>query len=364
MATSNGKPLNKSVGNTGAPLVYPQELGSKRFPNMVKFYINAKRISAEKNNEIGNARAFTEAEKAKFKNQNRSKADNYESIATNAGAIAGIIGGYSIGKATSGEGVSKLMETAKAALGGLTGGIVASALSDNQESVRLLDDISLYVPQSVIAAYTANWDEVDLGPVAGRMATGSGAIADIMAGETAELVGRGAVAAAANIPAAAGIGDVDLGNVFEATSKKVGNPYKEQLFKSMGFRQFSFQYVFSPKNKKEALSVQEIVQKFKEHMHPEVSDDGMFLIYPSEFQIEFHHSTDSLSNSVINPNLPVISSCALKNVKVTYGPDGMLNTFRGSGGVPTETTMELQFVELETLTRTRIRQSKEDGGSF
>ena len=180
MATQNGKPLNKSVGNTGAPLVYPQELGSKRFPNMVKFYINAKRISAEKNNEIGNSRAFTDAEKAKFKNQNRSKADNYEAVATRAGAIAGIVGGYAVGKATSGEAVSKLMESAKSLAGGLIGGVAGAALSDNQESVRLLDDISLYVPQSVIAAYTANWDEVDLGPVAGRMATGSGAIADIM----------------------------------------------------------------------------------------------------------------------------------------------------------------------------------------
>ena len=55
-------------------------------------------------------------------------------------------------------------------------------------------------------------------------------------------------------------------------------------------------------------------------------------------------------------NLPTISSCALKNVKVTYGPDGMFNAFKNSGGMPTETTMELQFVELETLTRERLME--------
>ena len=46
----------------------------------------------------------------------------------------------------------------------------------------------------------------------------------------------------------------------------------------------------------------------------------------------------------------------MKNVKVTYGPDGMFNAFKNSGGMPTETTMELQFVELETLTRERLME--------
>ena len=55
-----------------------------------------------------------------------------------------------------------------------------------------------------------------------------------------------------------------------------------------------------------------------------------------------------------NEHLPRVSSCVLKNCKVTYGPDGMFNTFAQSGGVPSETTMELQFVELETMTADRI----------
>ena len=83
-------------------------------------------------------------------------------------------------------------------------------------------------------------------------------------------------------------------------------------------------------------------------MHPDVSPDGMFLIYPSEFIIEFAYMGGA------NPNLPIVSNCALKNVKVTYGPDGMMNTFQGSGGMPSETTMELQFVELVTLTRDMV----------
>jgi hypothetical protein len=55
-----------------------------------------------------------------------------------------------------------------------------------------------------------------------------------------------------------------------------------------------------------------------------------------------------------NPHLPAISSCALKNCKIVYGADGSFNTFKDSGGAATEITMELQFVELEALTKDRI----------
>jgi len=52
--------------------------------------------------------------------------------------------------------------------------------------------------------------------------------------------------------------------------------------------------------------------------------------------------------------LPKISDCALKDVKVTYGPDGFFNTVAGTDGVPSEITMELNFTELEVLTANRI----------
>jgi hypothetical protein len=90
-------------------------------------------------------------------------------------------------------------------------------------------------------------------------------------------------------------------------------------------------------------------------MHPDIEEKGMFLIYPSEFAIEFMHKDENTGEVSRNMNLPKVSSCALTNVKVTYGPDGMFNTFANTGGMPTETTVELAFTELETLTRRRIQ---------
>ena len=98
--------------------------------------------------------------------------------------------------------------------------------------------------------------------------------------------------------------------------------------------------------------VEELIRKFRLHMHPAKAPGDLFLIYPAEFSLVFETLVDGKMQK--NEHLPAISSCALKNCKVVYGADGAFNTFRDSGGAATEITMELQFVELEALTKDRI----------
>ena len=342
---------------------YPQELYSPSHPNGINFTIVAKKQTADKfgleaadpgfveSGQVGPPTLSQQNNHIRQTMGNRANPGAYETAVAQGGAVAGGAAAFAAHNASSGTGVSGAAKTGVALLGGALGMGAGAALANGAgESVKLAGSISLFVPQSIVTGYSANWDEVDLGPIAGKIGSTGGSITDLLSagGETAELIGRGAIAAAAQIPAAVGVGDFNAGDLFEATSKKVGNPYKEQLFKSMGFRQFSFTYTFSPKTAGEAASVKEIIKQFKANMHPDVSPDGMFLIYPSEFIIEFAYMGGA------NPNLPIVSNCALKNVKVTYGPDGMMNTFQGSGGMPSETTMELQFVELVTLTRDMV----------
>lgn len=342
---------------------YPQELYSPSHPNGINFTIVAKKQTADKfgleaadpgfieSGQVGPPTLSQQNNHIRQTMGNRANPGAYETAVSQGGAVAGGLAAFGAHNASSGTGVSGLAKTGVALAGGALGLGAGAALANGAgESVKLAGSISLFVPQSIVTGYSANWDEVDLGPIAGKIGSTGGSITDLLSagGETAELIGRGAIAAAAQIPAAVGVGDFNAGDLFEATSKKVGNPYKEQLFKSMGFRQFSFTYTFSPKTAGEAASVKEIIKQFKANMHPDVSPDGMFLIYPSEFIIEFSYMGGA------NPNLPIVSNCALKNVKVTYGPDGMMNTFQGSGGMPSETTMELQFVELVTLTRDMV----------
>ena len=341
----------------GETLFYPQELFTPSQPHGVHFYINARQTSvaaedAATNQDIGRLQQAQEDYNKDYTAENRSKAEQYENAAQYSGALAAAIGTGSMiaggGLLKDSSSFGKILVTAASAV---IGGVMGKLISNNTSTMRLLKSIQLHVPQSVMSAYAANWDESTLG-AAGILGSGRADMSDIK--ELPEFLGRGMISAAANIPKAIGA-TADFAATLEATSKKVANPYKEQLFKSMGFRKFSFSYVFAPRNLGEANMVMEIIDTFKYHMHPEVSPGDMFLIYPSEFSIEFE-TLDQNGNVIQNPYLPRVSSCALSSVKATYGPDGFFNTFQETDGIPTEMGLELQFTELETLTAVRIAQ--------
>ena len=343
----------------GDTLQYPQELYTKSQPHGVHFYINARQTSVAAENAVntGDLTALLEANaeyNKDYTQENRAKAENYTAATAGAGALAAALGGaaaiangnlLSAGASAFG----KIITTAGTAA---IGAALGAAVARNTSTIRLLKSIQMHVPQSIISAYSANWDEQSLG-AAGMLGSGRFDMSDLK--ELPEFLGRGTISAAANIPKGIG-GNADFGATLEATSKKVANPYKEQMFKSVGFRRFSFNYNFAPRNLSEANMVLEIIDTFKYHMHPEVSDGDMFLIYPAEFSIAFEILDEDTGQVKLNPYLPKVSSCALTSVKATYGPDGMFNTFQGTDGIPTEMALELQFTELETLTAVRIAQ--------
>jgi hypothetical protein len=346
--------------NNGQTLQYPQELYTLSQPHGVHFYINARQtsVAAEKAHGEGyDKTALLEANaeyNKDYTQENRAKAENYENAMKGAGLLAGALGmaaGITGGAVTT-AGASKGAKLLTTIAGGLIGMGLGAIVSKNTSTIRLLKSIQMHVPQSVIAGYIANWDETSLG-AAGMLGSGRFDLQDLA--EAPEFLARGMISAAANIPKGIG-GNADFGATLEATSKKIANPYKEQLFKSMGFRRFSFNYNFAPRNLGEAQMVLEIIDTFKYHMHPEASDGDMYLIYPAEFSIEFEILDETSGIVKRNPYLPKVSSCALTSVKATYGPDGMFNTFQGTDGIPTEMALELQFTELETLTAVRIAQ--------
>jgi len=244
----------------------------------------------------------------------------------------------------------------KGTLGTLAFGAVNKSLGtldllDNNTTVDIQTAIELYLTQPPIAQYSANWENKELGPLAGGIATNDlsmNSLTGMLEGgkDVLELGARGIIGAAASLPGALGIGG-DLAAGIEATTRKVSNPYKEQLFKSMGFRQFAFSYKFVPRNSTELETVMNIIQQFKYHMHPE-KDGNLFLSYPSEFEIEYHYKAKE------NPYLSKVSTCALTDVKVTYGGQDAFTSFIDTDGAPSEIQMDLAFQELETLTNDRI----------
>ena len=139
----------------------------------------------------------------------------------------------------------------------------------------------------------------------------------------------------------------------EGISKITGlapNPRKEQIFKHVNFRTFTFDYQFYPRDQKEAENVLNIIYQFKLHMHPEFKDANNFLyIYPSEFDIFYYN------NGQENMNVNRHTSCVLTDMVVNYSPNGQFTAF--ANGMPTQINVTLTFKELATLTKEKIQDN-------
>jgi hypothetical protein len=142
-------------------------------------------------------------------------------------------------------------------------------------------------------------------------------------------------------------GDLDFGSALKQGMGVAPNPFREQVFRNVQTREFTFEYKFLPRNKTEVDNVQNIIYQFKFHMHPEVSTGGLFYIYPSTFDIAYYYKGKE------NTNFNRISTCVLEDLAVDYGGQGF-NTF--ASGSPTEINIKLRFRELEVLTKERIFQ--------
>jgi len=141
-----------------------------------------------------------------------------------------------------------------------------------------------------------------------------------------------------------------------AATGVVLNPMMELLYTGQSqFRTFQFDFFFYPRDEREALEVQKIIERLRFHQAPEISGtfkDG-FLIPPSEFDIRFYY------NGAQNPNIPPIGTCVLDNININYAPNGFSayevpeETFPSLGrtGMPVAIQLTLGFKEVSYLTK-------------
>jgi hypothetical protein len=156
----------------------------------------------------------------------------------------------------------------------------------------------------------------------------------------------------------------DVGKlIFTGVSGVVVNPMLELVYSSPNFRTFDFQFLFYPRDEKEAFQVQEIINEFRFHQAPEIVKDAQgFLIPPSEFDIKFYYGGKQ------NPNLQQISTCVLANINVDYAPngfvsyevDGQTSPRIGGTGMPVAIRLDLEFQEVTYLTKQDFRDTQND----
>jgi hypothetical protein len=270
------------------------------------------------------------------------------------GVTSRVVGGALKGAAT-GFKASAIPAAAGSALGAGTISLAVGGKLGRQQK-RLKKAIALHVPNQLSIRYGMQWDAeetatfqmgasgvdapVEVAKAVGSAATfnGSGAMEHL--GNAANTVGGIATSMALSKSPAA----------LQAMSGLAPNPKKENLFKSVDFRSFSFDYQFFPRSPTEAQNVLNIIHEFKLHMHPEYKDSNNFVfIYPSEFDIAYYHDGKE------NKNLHRHTSCVLTEMNVNYTPNNMFNTFEN--GMPTQINVTMTFKELSILTKQQIEDN-------
>ena len=226
---------------------------------------------------------------------------------------------------------------------------------------RLEASIAMYMPATVAVQQSAQYGEVEMGAFATMAANlysksqNEGVFNKAFGKAVLEEAGRAAsdttetaLKSAADALASGAKGAIEL------ASGKVTNNRLEMVFQGISRRSFSYSFKMMPKSEAEANTVDEIVRMFRFYMSPSFEEDissSRTMIVPATFDITYMNMNKE--NSFLNK----ISTCVLESANVTYGGE-RVQFFRphsdGSGAPPVETNIELQFKELELITRENL----------
>ena len=231
-------------------------------------------------------------------------------------------------------------------------------------TTKLNTAISMYMPPTVKATYSQDYQNASIGQASKFAAD---VYSDVMAGVEP---GAGVMNFLKNeFPAAArealilqGLKGAELIPGFQGATDTLGMITGEVVadrlelaFRNINKRSFQYTFKMLPKSQEEADMVYDIVLAFKKHSAPSFKDgnrSGKTLIVPDTFEIVYMY--DDNENQYLNK----ISECVLETVDVNYGGE-RYKTFqgvKGRGAPPVETSITLNFKELELITRERIEE--------
>ena len=223
---------------------------------------------------------------------------------------------------------------------------------------RLATSIAMYMPQSVQVTYGAQYQDTQIGAVTeSALNTFNEFVAGRLGGGLEELKKVGTdVADQLQLFLLGAVGVIPgLGGLREVSEMKSGNVIADRLelaFKGINKRNFQYTFKMTPKDRREVEMIRKIIFAFKSNMMPEFQGGnrgGRRLLVPNTFDIAYMYTGNQ------NLHLHNISTCVLENMNVTYGGD-RYRTFEADaeGAQPVETTMTLNFKEMELITRERI----------
>ena len=298
-------------------VIYPEDLGSEDQGHYVLFNINEQ---SNANINFGNAKSNNNAYASYLKRKEAAASAHAAEVAAMGPDIAGEFSWSEEPSPPSNDPMGKDQ-------------MYGSGHSKIRSGPNMFDNFS---------GFTSNVAE-----------TAKGAVSDIQASQGGEtFIEKSIRGSLEMIPGLSGLGaamDIERGCV--------RNNRMEMIFEGIGRRSFSFTFKCMPKSEQEAKDVDRITRMFRYYMAPSFIGDrskSRTMIVPSTFDIAYMYKMGERNNFINQISTAVLESC-----NITYGGE-RVQFYRpttgmfGSGAPPVETQIELNFKELEIITKERI----------
>lgn len=196
------------------------------------------------------------------------------------------------------------------------------------------------IVEAVGAAGTGTAANIARAPLIAGAGIGAGAAPSAIAS---------AIASAAGLPVSATQGAIS--EVTRAASVLTGittNPFQAVLFKSPQFRSHQFSWTFIPKSRAESEVINNIVQTFRYHSLPGISNlGGVFFSYPEILEINFR-PTDTY--------LYKFKPCVVDTISVNFAPNQP--SFYKTSLAPTAIQFSIKVQEIEIWTKADFETSR------
>lgn len=218
-----------------------------------------------------------------------------------------------------------------------------------QPRLQVESGMRLPLPANLRESQSVSYDKENLGPMIG-------AAADALAGRFGEQnLGEGSrstlralgenlgVGGAAELYTRAnmlGFQDQARGAISSLTGTAV-NPFQTVLFKAPNFKSHTFSWKLIPRNAQESEDIRRIIELFKYHSSPGISQTGgVFFSYPEILEIQFFPREEYLYR---------FKPCVVDSVTVNYAPNGP-SIYKGTGA-PTVVEITISVQEIEYWTK-------------
>jgi hypothetical protein len=326
---------------------YPQEVGRLGDGHYMKFHIYENVSStSETDNKKTKEKAMTDVREGRMTSRGtRIDTKSIEKKTKNLieGAADNALG-YIIGKD------GKMSDAAQAIIDSVPSPAqVAAKASEINAKPRdkfssthkkLSQSIILYTPPETKFKYQANYTEAETGMLGGLAG----------AENFTQMLSAGGAGIASMLSSAMQIVSPGIGGLTTRAFGQTTNPNMELAFESVPFRDFTFPFTFAPKNESELEQVHKIIEAFKFHMLPALTDGESFFITPSQFEIEYMYRKGN------NNYIPRVAKCVLTSMDVDYSPGEKFTTLKpdDQGASPQIIKINLAFKEMLVLTKKNV----------